>query len=127
MKTTNENHIKINTIRTTQAYKKNENLSQYSRRIGMKTLEKKEQRNRLREKNQKRLKAEKKLIIVPFIITILTLIWIVYIIKVGIKWDALNIVINLIGLLINYVLIKFLRSIRAIQNKTIRRYVKQNK
>ena len=65
-----------------------------------------------------------KLIIVPFIITILTLIWIVYIIKVGIKWDALNIVINLIGLLINYVLIKFLRSIRAIQNKTIRRYVK---
>ena len=124
MKTTNENHIKINTIRTTQAYKKNENLSQYSRRIGMKTLEKKEQRNRLREKNQKRLKAEKKLIIVPFIITILTLIWIVYIIKVGIKWDALNIVINLIGLLINYVLIKFLRSIRAIQNKTIRRYVK---
>ena len=124
MKTTNENHIKINTIHTTQAYKKNENLSQYSRRIGMKTLEKKEQRNRLREKNQKRLKAEKKLIIVPFIITILTLIWIVYIIKVGIKWDALNIVINLIGLLINYVLIKFLRSIRAIQNKTIRRYVK---
>lgn len=124
MKTTNENHIKINTIHTTQAYKKNENLSQYSRRIGMKTLEKKEQRNRLREKNQKRLKAEKKLIIVPFIITILTLIWIVYIIKVGIKWDALNIVINVIGLLINYVLIKFLRSIRAIQNKTIRRYVK---
>ena len=124
MKTTNENHIKINTIRTTQAYKKNENLSQYSRRIGMKTLEKKEQRTRLREKNQQRLKAEKKLIIVPFIITILTLIWIVYIIKVGIKWDALNIVINLIGLLINYVLIKFLRSIRAIQNKTIRRYVK---
>lgn len=124
MKTTNENHIKINTIHTTQAYKKNENLSQYSRRIGMKTLEKKEQINRLREKNQKRLKEEKKLIIVPFIITILTLIWIVYIIKVGIKWDALNIVINVIGLLINYVLIKFLRSIRAIQNKTIRRYVK---